>query len=544
MKYNRWVARLNYPSNLLNEIIKARGIKDRETFLNPDYNSLSSSGVLKSLPEASLIIKDAIKNVEKIGVFCDYDADGICAGAIIYRVIKSLKGEVTYYIPERKEGYGFSSKAVDFFIKQKVKLVIMLDCGIKSHEEVLLLKGASIKSIIADHHQLPAELPKADAIVHPMLTNNKTNLDLSGGGTAYMLAKKLLGESGREKWLIDLAAISSVADVVPLTGDNRILVKYGLLVLEKTKNKGLIELLKSAKIVDKKLTVYDLGFVIAPRLNAAGRIAHPRDSFELLVGENIQENKKIANKLNDLNNTRQELLLHSVEKAIEMIEKLRLGKKNIIVVKGDFEEGIVGLIASRVCEKYYRPTIVLSTKGDKLKGSARSIDKINITNLIGECGEYLLSSGGHAMAAGLSLSKNNYENFKKKIEKISREFPKHYYERILKVDAMVRISDLRVESIEQLEKLAPFGMGNPRPIFAIEKCEITRIDTIGKNADHQKIYFKSNEIDSSCLIFNFEQKEININSADKVDIAFNASINSFNGRKSVDLIIEDVKKSR
>jgi len=544
MKFTRWVAKLSYPKNLLNEIIKARGIKDRETFLNPEYNSLCSSRVLKGLSKAALIIKETIKNGGKIGIFCDYDADGVCAGAIIYKAIANLKGEIAYYVPERKEGYGFNNKTADFFIKQKVKLVIMLDCGIKNHEEILMLKSASIKSIVVDHHQLPPKLPEADAIVHPSLTNNKTNLELSGGGTAYMLARELLGESGQEKWLIDLAAISSVADVVPLRGDNRILVKYGLLVLEKTKNKGLLELLKSAQISDKKLTVYDLGFVIAPRLNAAGRIAHPRDSFELLVGESYSENKNKANKLNDLNNIRQELLLKSVEGAIKMVERLKLSKQNIIVIKGDFEEGIVGLIASRICDKYYRPAITLSTKEIKLKGSARSIEKINITNLIGKCEKYLLSSGGHAMAAGLTLSKNKYGSFKKEIEKLSREFPKHYFDRILKVDAIVKMSDLSIESVEQLEKLAPFGMGNSRPIFAILKCGITRIDTIGKNADHKKVYFKSDRIDSNCLIFNFEQKEMDFNSGDKVDIAFSASINSFNGKKSVDLIIEDVKKSR
>lgn len=537
MKYDSWKIKSRHPKSLIEAIIANRGIKDPEKFINADYKQLSSTDLLLNLPQAALRITKAIKNKERIGLFCDYDADGVCGGAIIYRAIKQKGLEVFEYVPERKEGYGLSQQAVDYFTDKKISLLITVDCGIKNINQIRELKENGIDAIVVDHHIIDEQLPEA-IIIHPALTRDKSNLELSGGGTAYMLARVLLGEAG--KWLIDLAAISSVADVVPLNRDNRILVKYGMIVLQKTKNPGLKSLLEVSGLQNKTLSSYDLGFALAPRLNAAGRIAHPVDSFNLLA-KNISCDE-IAGKLNKLNLKRQEMLTKAVAEAIKMVEQSEKYKNNLILIKGEWDEGIVGLIASKICERYYKPTIVLSI-GDILKGSARSIEKINVTSLISKAESALLSYGGHAQAAGLSLEKRNFDLLEKKLLAEAKKIKKDEFIRTLNVDALISFDRLSLEEAQEIEKLSPFGQGNPRPIFALEKVRVTDFQIIGKDQNHKKVQFDCSGQQGSLLLFNFASKKIDVELEDVVDIAFTVSINEFRGNKKIDLIVEDVKKS-
>jgi len=542
MKYDAWKIKSKYPKNLIRAIIEDRKIKDSQKFLNPNYKDIYPSRKLSNIREASNRIKKAIREKESIGLFCDYDADGVCGGAIIYRTLKHMKADVTEYVPQRKEGYGLNDQAVQFFISKKIKLLITVDCGIKNTEQIKSLSEEGIDSIVIDHHIIDDDLPNA-IIIHPELTSDQKNLGLSGGGTAYMLARYLFSENGQEKWLIDLAAISSVADVVSLNHDNRIIVKYGMMVLEKTRNKGLKQLLEVSGILNKTLSVYDLGFGIAPRLNAAGRIAHPKDSFDLLAKDDV-DSRMIAEKLNQLNQKRQEMLKASVDEALIKVERGKAGKKNLIILKGDWDEGIVGLIASKVCEKYYRPTIVLSESAKQLKGSARSIEKINITSLISCAEDLLLSFGGHAQAAGLSLSPKNFKKIKKILEKEAEKFKKNLFERELRVDALVNFDQLTIGQAEEIERLSPFGPGNPRPILAIENVQISACELIGKDENHMKAYCNCNNQNHCFLFFNFESRDLKVNTGGLFDIAFSLSINEFRGNKKLDLIVEDVKKSK
>ena len=542
MRYNSWRYLLRYPEDLLAGILKSRNIKDSDKFLNINYENLTPTSTLNGIKKASDKILSAISLKHKIAIFCDYDADGVCSGAIILRSLSLLGAEAIYYVPERSEGYSLNNKAIDYFVENSVKLVITLDCGIKNPKEVELLKKNGIETIIVDHHQLPKELPKAFAIVHPDITSDNTNLELSGGGTAYMLTRELLSNSGQEKWLIDLAAISSVADVVPLNNDNRILVKYGLQVLEKTRNEGLKKLLEVSGLNNKVLSTYDLGFMIAPRLNAAGRIAHPKDSLELLIETDEKKVSQLAKKLDDFNKSRQEILLKSVEEAISVVEKESKAKDNVILVKGQWDDGIVGLIASKLTDKYYRPSIILSEKGDFLKGSARSIEGVNITDLISGAEKLLISFGGHSQAAGVSLPKDNFDKFEEMIKFGSKDIAKKLFLRKLKVDALVNLNDLTMESVSSLELLAPFGPGNPRPVLAIEKVLITGFELIGKDKSHMKVHFESKSDGATCLVFSFENKDFKIEEGKIFDIAFTACINEFNGRRKIDLTIEDAKE--
>jgi single-stranded-DNA-specific exonuclease len=542
MKYDAWKIKLDYPSDLIKGIIKERGIKDPETFLNPHYKNLSHSSELLNIGQATKKIKEVIKSNQNIGLFCDYDADGVCGGAIIYRAIKSLKGKIIEYVPKRAEGYGLSSIAVRFFIENGISLLITVDCGVKNFKEIKLLKEAGIDVIVIDHHIIDNEKPEA-IIVHPALTKNKKNLELSGGGTAYMQARDLFGENGQEKWLIDLAAISSVADVVPLNNDNRIIVKYGLGVLGKTRNKGLKQLIKISGLENKDLNVYDLGFALAPRLNAAGRIAHPVDSFNLLAKDDA-DSKQISTRLNGLNEKRQDMLIEAIKSAEKKILAEKKEKENLIIVKGPWDEGIVGLIASKICEKYYRPAIVLSETKDLLKGSARSIEKVNITSIISKSETLLLSFGGHAQAAGLSLLPENYAKLSNLLSREAQKIDKKNFTRILKVDAVVEMEQINLKTAHELERLAPFGPGNSRPILALKRVRIEGYELIGKDQSHLKLHFETGGIKSCCLIFSFDARGFVPADDGFVDIAFSLSINEFRGNKKLDLIIEDVQESK
>ncbi len=542
MRYQAWEFGCRYPNDLFAEIVKSRSIKNLDEFINIDYKNLVSTKKLKNISEAVARIKRSIDNNKKIGIFCDYDADGVCSGAIIYRAIKQLGGYAITIVPERRQGYSVNDEAVKEFIDASVDLVITLDCGIKNHKQIDRLLEDGIETIVIDHHQLPDELPNAIAIVHPDLTHDGNSLELSGGGTAYMVARELLGESGQEKWLIDLAAISSVADIVPFNHDNRILVQYGMNVLSKTKNLGLKTLLKTSSLDAKPLTTYDLGFGIAPRLNAAGRIAHPRDSYDLLTTEDPKMAQVLARKLDKFNATRQDMLAKGIEQAVKIVEQNKLEQEKIIVIDGPWDEGIVGLIASRITDKYYRPSIVLSNNGEFLKGSARSIEGINITNAIGECESWLMSFGGHAQAAGLSLEKTSLSNFKKSMIIQANKFDKKAYQRKLKVDALIKPDQITVKNIQKLDKLAPFGPGNPKPIFCLENIKVESVDVIGRDKSHQKITYSCEQTDGCLLVFSYEKKEIGFEVGKKFDIVFTAGINEFRGNKKIDLFLEDAKE--
>jgi single-stranded-DNA-specific exonuclease len=542
MKYNDWKIKLCYPDELLSSIIKERKIKEPELFLNPDYRDISDHKKLLNIDQSTKRIEESIEQKKKIGLFCDYDADGVCGGAIIYRAVKSLGGNIIEYVPKRSEGYGLSDQAVEFFIKQNIDLLITVDCGIKNIKEISKLKSNGIDSVVIDHHIIDKEMPDA-IVIHPALTTDNTNLELSGGGTAYMQARELLKESGKEKWLIDLAAISSVADVVPLNNDNRIIVKYGLTVLKKTKNNGLKELLKISGLQDRELGVYDLGFGIAPRLNAAGRIAHPIDSFNLLAKDDI-DFTAIADRLNDLNLKRQEMLLKAIEEASKKIIDENKEREKIIVIKGPWDEGIVGLIASKICEKYYRPVIVLSESKELLKGSARSIEKINITSIISKAEDILTSFGGHAQAAGLSLKPAEYKKLEKILHQESVKLEDELFKRSLVIDALVKMDQITLDTAQELERLAPFGQGNPRPVLALKNVKIAGYELIGKDKSHLKLHFELDGIKSSCLLFSFCSRGYEPKEEGFIDIAFSLGINEFRGTRKVDLIIEDVQESK
>jgi single-stranded-DNA-specific exonuclease len=543
MSYDNWTYQSRFPSEIIGAILRNRHITETDAFLNPKYEDLISPDIFKDIEKAKSRIIKAISDNETIGIFMDYDADGVCGGAILYKALELMGAKLEYYVPERTEGYGLNTKAIQFFAKKNTKLLLTVDCGVKNHKEIVLANESGLGVIIVDHHQLEDTLPEAVAIIHPKRLKSKLELDLSGGGVAYMLSRAILNDQAQAKWLIDLAAISSVADVVPIVGANRTIVKYGLIVLNKTRNTGLKSLYKVSGLDNKNLGVYDIGFVIAPRLNAAGRVAHPKDAFRLLVSENKSDALEIAEKLNHLNSIRQEKLAKSIKEAETEVLKTKQESDNIIVISGEWHEGIIGLIASRICEKYFRPTIVLTKLDGFLKGSARSIRSVNITDLIGCAKDNLLSFGGHVQAAGLSLRKNQYKHFLKIVKFEAAKIDKNQFIKNLYIDALISPKQLTLKLAEDIEKLQPFGVGNSRPVLALEKLIVANIKIIGKDSNHLKITVCQDGVSHQCLMFDYQNKNWLIKVGDKVDIAFNLSVNEWNNRKNLDLIAEDVKKS-
>jgi len=534
-----WKIFNRYPDDIVSCVLSKRGIDDQSTFLNPKYEDLVSEEKIPGVKEATEKIIAASKSGKRVAVFADYDADGVCGGAIVYKALKEYFDEVFVIIPQRQDGYGLNLSAVEELVKNKTDLLITVDCGIKNVEEIKKAKLQGIETIVVDHHQLGEVLPDA-ILVHPHLSKKLKFKYFSGGGVAYFLAKALSKNKGREKWLLDLVAISSIADMVPLIEDNRILVKFGLVVLNKTKNPGLKILFEKAQI--KEIGAYEVGYMIAPRLNAAGRISMPRKSFELLTEDEHDALAKEAEELNNLNVKRQDLLATAQKETIEKISREKLDKNNIIIIETEYPEGIIGLIAGKVTQSFYKPSIILTKRDGALKGSARSVPGIDITKLLAKSEIYLKSFGGHEQAAGVALDASQMSNFVKDIVSNTSKLDTKLFVKKLYVDAVIRPVEVDVDLAECINKLEPFGQGNYKPVFAFENISIQNIRYLGKNKDHLSFDVVHDKGTIQALVFCFENKCIKISMDKKYDIAFSINLDLWNGNKRAKLIIEDVKE--
>lgn len=544
MRYASWNVLNKLPVDPIAAVLSARDISDKGNFISPKYENLADPHDFNSMDRAVARVKKAIKENQKIGLFMDYDADGICGGAIIYRNLRKFV-KIEYYVPHRSEGYGLSTKAIDSFAKSGCKLVLTVDCGVKNDKEVEYANSLGIEVIVTDHHELPKKLPDAFAIIHPQLSKKIKFKTLSGGGVAYNFVRALGLSGGKEKWDIDLAAISTIADIVPLIEDNRVIASYGLQVIGKTRNKGLGELIKISALDQAKIGTYEVGFQIAPRINATGRIDDPVSSFKLLTTDDDGEIKILCEKLNKLNLQRQDVLKKDLARSIEEVKKQNKSKDNIIIVQQDgLNEGVVGLVAGKITDTYYRPSIVLTDHDGFYKGSARSIKGVNITEIISTAGDLLESFGGHPGAAGLSLKKENLKKFEDKIRAQAKKIEKKLFDRVLQVDALIDSSQIDLTLARSIETLEPFGYGNNRPTFALEKMKVANLKAVGKTGDHYKISLCDNISNHDCIAFNVEKNGWKIENDMVVDVAFTISINRWRDREKVDLVVEDIKRSK
>lgn len=542
-------------NDLIKQLLFNRGVlvddeKEVKKYLKPDFEKdLLNPFLMKGVRKAVDRIKKAKESNEKIGIYADYDADGIPGAALLLKALKAIGVDTEIYIPNREAGYGLSKEGIDFLLSEKCRLIITVDLGIRNFNEALYCKEKKIDLIITDHHLPDEKIPSADIVINPKIKGNSYPFkDLCGCGVAFKLVQALGTIYPREinekflKWNLDLVAISTIADVVPLVGENRVLAKYGLIVLSKTKNIGLQELFKIANIKPGSMRAYEVGFVIAPRINAPGRIDHATKSFELLITDNPKEAKELASWLEEKNQIRQEGMAEAEKEIINLIETEKMAKQKLLVLYGDWIKGILGPTASRITEKYYRPTILFSDTGDQLVGSARSVSDVNIVDLLSGAKEYIHKFGGHAGAAGVTVLKNSYSKFLQKITQLAQEkIEDAFLEKKIKVDAEVEPTEISLNFTKLLDKLEPFGLGNSKPVFLSSGVRISYPKQVGEKRNHlscQVVGDDGNPVKS--IFFNCERL-LPLDHHKKYDIVFSAMRDEWQGRESVKFNLIDLR---
>ena len=558
-------------------ILQNRGLKTKiqiQNFLqssNPYNLEPRTLGISKrQLNKAIKRIKTAIANQESIIVYSDFDADGICGAAILWEALNFLGAKAMPHIPDRiKEGYGLSKIGIDKVVKEyAVGLIITVDQGVTARKGLQYAKKLGIDVIITDHHLLPKKTPQALAIIHTTL--------LSGSGVAWVLAKELLknrsnlskqvrpgmpgmslgkhprGEkSGESSDYLALAAIGTIADLIPLIGPSRSIVKYGLKELNKTKRVGFKALFKEIGLEKDKIETYHVGFMIAPRLNAMGRIGHAIDSLRLLCTKDPERANLLAQKLGQTNRERQKLMTKTTNHAKELLKGQSLKTKRTVLEErfiflshDSYHEGVIGLVAGKLVEKFYRPTIVVSQGKIYSKASARSIKGFNIVEAIRTCSDILVDCGGHPMAAGFTVETKHLEKLKSRLEKLAvKEISQEQLTKTLKIDCEINLSDVSLKLYQKIVQLKPFGIGNRKPIFCTRGVTVQDARLVGRDGKHLSLQLtiSNQQLTIRAIAFNMGDLYPKLSSSKPIDIAYNIILNEWNGRRNLELKIKDIK---
>jgi len=537
------------------QLLYNRGLITQEAideFSNPDYGQdLHDPFLFQDMDKAVDRIFNAIEKKQKITVHGDYDADGVCSTVIVISALKELGAEVDVYIPHRvSEGYGLNVDTVKGLDKNKTNLIVTVDCGISSKEEIDLANKKGIDVIVTDHHKQPPELPEAYAIIDPHVENEKYPFEeLSGSGVAFKLVQALVQKdngkkikNGFEKWLLDLVAIGTIGDCVPLVGENRTLVKYGVVVLRKTKRLGLQELAKSARLNLGVLNTINVSFGIVPRLNAAGRLDHANTAYELLMTQDRESAKKVAQDLEKTNQERQKItekILSAARKQIGEVDK----QKILFAIGKGWTLGVVGLVAGRLMDKYARPVIIMGENKKDIVGSGRSIHKFDITKGLIESREFLVKYGGHALACGFSLKKDKFEDFKNKMIKLAQSrIRDEDMTRKFSIDSEVMLKDIHWELVNALEDFEPFGVGNQQPRFVTYDLEVIDLQKVGVDGKHLRLIVRQDKETKKIIAFGFGNGLGNqLKVGDSVDAVYEVSVNDWNGNRELQLKLVDLK---
>lgn len=537
-------------NKLLSTLLTNRGIIEEAEitkFLNPKRSDFYDPFGMPDMEKAVERILKAIKDKEQIIIYGDYDVDGITSVTVLKSFLEERGIQVNVYIPNRlNEGYGLNKTAMEEIAKQGNKLMITVDCGITAVEEVEYAKKIGIETIITDHHEPAEELPKAIAVVDAKRKDNKYECrNLAGVGVVFKLIQALsikLGLDQKEylKYL-DIVCVGTISDIVPLTDENRVIVKLGLKLVEQTKNLGLKEILQSCGY--SKINSTTISFGVAPRINACGRMGHQDDALNLLLSKEENEVKELTQKINEYNKTRQEIEKNIYNEAIEQIEKEGNDNKNTIVVFGKgWHHGVIGIVSSKITELYFKPSILLCEEDEECKGSGRSIPGFDLHEALMECNDTIEKFGGHAMAVGININKEKIEEFKEKFEKIAKEKEIDKIIPILNLDAEIKLDDVNKEMVDSLKELEPFGEANKMPIFAFRNLKIDSIRSLSEGK-HLRLSVKDNKNIINAIGFNMGTLVDNYRIGDRVDIAGNLEINSFNGVDSIQINIKDIMKS-
>ena len=542
------------------QLLVNRGINSQEKideFLNPDYSTdLHDPFLLIEMEKAVERILKSIEAKEKIIVYGDYDTDGVSSSVIMVSLIKALGGQVDVYIPFREtEGYGLNAEAVKQIAKNKTDLVITVDCGISNAPEVEILKEKGVDIIITDHHHEPLTIPQAFAILNPNLNREKYPFKpLAGCGVAYKVAQAVIARhkkykvnqlaDGFEKWFLDLVAIGTIADLMPLIGENRTLVRYGLTVLQKTKRLGLQELIKIMGNQPEDIDERAIGWQIAPRLNAAGRLNHASASYQLLITNDQREAERLAQELNQTNQQRQQITDKINLESKEILGEVK-NQKILIVVGTNWPTGIVGLIAGRLTDEFHRPSLVISKYNGEIIGSGRSIPAFNIIEAIEKSSKFLARYGGHSQACGFTVKDDkSLDSFIKATQDLAEnQLTDSDLQPVIDVDTEVKLEEIDWELFENLEKFIPFGEGNRKPKFLAKDLTINELQTVGKDAKHLRLMVKHNtEIIRKTIGFCFGNWCTRLKRGDTIDMVFELDVNEWNGNRELQLKIVDLKR--
>lgn len=564
-------------SQLLCKLMVNRDIIDENiinSYINPVYKYLHSPKTMKDVVIAVDIIKRKIQENKKIRIIGDYDVDGIISVFILYTALKKCGANVDYEIPDRiKDGYGINENIVKVAYDEGVDTIITCDNGISAIDQIQYAKDLGLTVIVTDHHDVPFIeedgvrtflSSQADAIINPKQIECEYKFkSICGAGVAFKLMEALYEEIGMDKEecykLIEFVAIATVCDVVDLIDENRIFVKNGLEMLNNSKNIGINALKKACGLEDKEITAYHLGFVIGPCLNASGRLDSAKKGLELLLMEDDEEAKNLAQEIVDLNDARKHMTKEGVDRAINIIDSTDINNDNILVVYiPDIHESLAGIVAGRVKEKYNKPTIILTKSEEGVKGSARSIEEYNMFEGLLACKELLDKFGGHPMAAGLSLQEDKVDELRIALNN-KCELTDEDLTRKIMIDSSLPLEYLNLHLIEELNVLEPFGKGNSKPVFGVRDAKITKAMLLGKDKNVLKLkLLTNNNITIDAMIFNdlenFESKIIEkygnegldnlynkSNNNISMDFTFYPSINEWNGNKSIQIVVNGIR---
>lgn len=540
-------------SPLAARVCANRGMRKAEeilSFMNPSISRLHDPFLLNDMDKAVERISKAIKNKEKIVIYGDYDVDGVTSTSILCRFFSSLNINVEFYIPDRvDEGYGISMAAADKIIQRGASLVITVDCGITAWREIEYFKDNGIDVVVTDHHECKECLPEAYAVINPCRPDSTYPFrELAGVGVAFKLVNALciyLGMSQEHLKYLDLTALGTVADIVPLVDENRIIVSHGIKSIANTENVGLKALIEGSGIKDRKIDTYAISFILAPRINVAGRMGDAGRAVELFTTGDVDKANAIVKALNEDNRLRQDTESHIFNELVELIDGgSEIKSDKVIVASGDgWHHGVIGIVASKITEKYNRPCILISCEDGMGKGSGRSTEDFNLFKALGFCESVLEQYGGHEMAAGLTIRAENIGELRRLLNEYADSFPEGLEPASrLKIDAYLARNDITIEIAEELNRLAPFGEGNPVPVFAYKALRLDDVRTVGDNR-HLKLRLCDRDSSFDAIGFNMGGMADLICRDELIDTAFSLEINTWNNISKVQLNLKDIRKN-
>lgn len=539
----------NNLSLLLSSILIGKGItttKQANLFLNPTRDDFYDPFLMPDMQIAVERILQAIQKEEKVIIYGDYDADGITSITVLKQFLAQRGLEVGFYIPNRlNEGYGLNKKALDFIKSQGYSLMITVDCGISAIEEIAYAIELGIEVIVTDHHEPVEQLPKCLAVIDAKRKDNQYPFDqLAGVGVVFKLIQALCIklELDAKEYLkfLDIVCVGTISDIVPLEGENRVIAKLGLKLIPMTKNIGLKALLDS--IGYQKVDATAISFGIAPRINACGRMGAEKEALKLFLTQNIQEARQITQTLNQYNLQRQATEKKIFTEAIEQIEKNKENQECIVLGKQGWHHGVIGIVSSKVTDMYFKPSILICFEGEEGKGSGRSIPGFDLHQALMNCSGNIEKFGGHSMAIGITIKKQNFEKFKQEFEEYTKKANISDIIPIIKIDKQIDLKQINRETVKELSLLEPFGEANKIPLFLLEKLKISSIRSLSEGK-HLKMQLTQDNYIIDAIGFNMGSEAQNYLIGDKIDVVGSLEINSFNGNEQIQINIKDIRKS-